>query len=196
MWTCWTTFRGGPQKWSKEWNTSTTRTGWESWGSVWRRHRTDLRATFQYLQGGCEKEGDRLFSRVYCDKTRGRELDYMTFKSSLQLKRLYDSMVLWLMARKTLSIWPCHIIFPIPYFHTAKDQGGLLKSERGGNCCQIYRVKHKAKVIFKCPQLLKCPNHTVECIVSLWEKTVLAASAVLSQVIKYHLLTSIQRLVT
>lgn len=120
----------------------------------------------------------------------------MTFKSSLQLRRLYDSMVLWLMARKTLSIWPCHIIFPIPYFHTAKDQGGLLKSERGGNCCQIYRVKHKAKVIFKCPQLLKCPNHTVECIVSLWEKTVLAASAVLSQVIKYHLLTSIQRCVT
>ena len=31
----------------------------------------DLRAAFQYLKGGCKKEGDRLFSRVCCDRTRG-----------------------------------------------------------------------------------------------------------------------------
>ena len=31
----------------------------------------DLRAAFQYLKGNCRKEGDRLFSRVCGDRTRG-----------------------------------------------------------------------------------------------------------------------------
>ena len=31
----------------------------------------DLRAAFQYLKGYYKKEGDRLFSRVCCDRTRG-----------------------------------------------------------------------------------------------------------------------------
>ena len=26
---------------------------------------------FQYLKGSCKKEGDRLFRRVFCDRTRG-----------------------------------------------------------------------------------------------------------------------------
>jgi len=26
---------------------------------------------FQYLKGDCRKEGDRLFSRFFCDRTRG-----------------------------------------------------------------------------------------------------------------------------
>ena len=30
-----------------------------------------LTAAFQYLKGGYKKEGDRLFSRVCCDRTRG-----------------------------------------------------------------------------------------------------------------------------
>jgi len=34
-----------------------------------RRLQGGLRAA--YLQGGCKKEGDRLFSRVCCDRTRG-----------------------------------------------------------------------------------------------------------------------------
>ena len=36
-----------------------------------RRLQGDLRAAFQYLKRGCKKEGDRLFSRVCCDRTRG-----------------------------------------------------------------------------------------------------------------------------
>ena len=36
-----------------------------------RRLWEDLRAACQYLRGGCKKEGDRLFSRVCGDRTRG-----------------------------------------------------------------------------------------------------------------------------
>jgi len=35
-----------------------------------RRLQGDLRAAFQYLQGGYKKEEDRLISRVCCDRTR------------------------------------------------------------------------------------------------------------------------------
>jgi len=31
-WACWSMSRRGPQKWSKGWNTSPTRTCWENWG--------------------------------------------------------------------------------------------------------------------------------------------------------------------
>mgnify|MGYP001864713952 CR=1 FL=1 len=31
----------------------------------------DLRVAFQYLKGGYEKEGDCLFIKVCCDRTRG-----------------------------------------------------------------------------------------------------------------------------
>ena len=31
----------------------------------------DLIVAFQYLKWGCKREWDRLFSRVYCDRTRG-----------------------------------------------------------------------------------------------------------------------------
>ena len=35
----------------------------------------DLRVAFQYLKGGCKKEGDRLFSGVCGDRTRGNTLN-------------------------------------------------------------------------------------------------------------------------
>jgi len=37
----------------------------EQW--CWR----NLIAAFQFMNWGCKKEGDRLFSRVCCDRTRG-----------------------------------------------------------------------------------------------------------------------------
>jgi len=37
-WTCWSRFRGGPQKRSEGCSTSPVRSGWESWGcSAWRK---------------------------------------------------------------------------------------------------------------------------------------------------------------
>ena len=37
-WNCWSRSRGGPWRWSKWWNTSPVRKGWESWGYLaWRR---------------------------------------------------------------------------------------------------------------------------------------------------------------
>ncbi|KAK4819163.1 hypothetical protein QYF61_025978 [Mycteria americana] len=36
-----------------------------------RRLRGDLIAAFQYFKGACKKDGDRLFSRACCDRTRG-----------------------------------------------------------------------------------------------------------------------------
>jgi len=35
-----------------------------------RRLRGDLRAAFQYLKGACRKDGDKLFSKACCDRTR------------------------------------------------------------------------------------------------------------------------------
>jgi len=38
-----------------------------------RRLQEDLIVAIQYLKEGYEKEGDRLFSRVCCDRTRGND---------------------------------------------------------------------------------------------------------------------------
>jgi len=39
--------------------------------SIRKRLQGEPRAAFQYLKGDCKKEGDRLFSRTCCDRTRG-----------------------------------------------------------------------------------------------------------------------------
>jgi len=42
------------------------------WGcSAWRRLRGDLTVTLEYLKGACKKDGDKLFSRACCNRTRG-----------------------------------------------------------------------------------------------------------------------------
>ena len=37
-----------------------------------RELRADLTAAFQYSEGACQKDGDRDFIRVCCDRTRGK----------------------------------------------------------------------------------------------------------------------------
>jgi len=91
IWTCWSTSREGPQKWSKAWNISPTRAGWESWGcSAWRKEGSgiDLIAAFQYLKEGYKMEGSRLFRGVCYDKTIGNcsRLDGGKFKLNIREK--------------------------------------------------------------------------------------------------------------
>ena len=38
--------------------------------SAWRRLWGDLSAALQYLKGACRKDGDNLFSKACCDRTR------------------------------------------------------------------------------------------------------------------------------
>jgi len=53
------------------------RTGREIWGCAARRRQgsegRDWRVAARYLLRGYKKEGGRLFSRVYCDRTRGND---------------------------------------------------------------------------------------------------------------------------
>ena len=53
-------------------------------GAAWRRFwDLDLVTTFYYLKQDCKKEGDRLFSRVCCDMTRGNGFKQREEKLSL-----------------------------------------------------------------------------------------------------------------
>ena len=72
---------------------------WESWGySFWRRLWEDLRVAFQYLKGGYKKEGDRLFSRVCCDRTRRNGLKSMSdFLSKHATKETWENF--WALCR-------------------------------------------------------------------------------------------------
>ena len=52
---------------------------------LWR----DMIAVFQYLTGGCKKEGDRLFSRVCCDRTRGNGFKLKEKRFRLDKKKVF-----------------------------------------------------------------------------------------------------------
>ena len=52
----------------------------------------DLIAPFLYLKGDCRKEGDRLFGRITCDRTRGNDckLKEERFRQDIRKKSYYD----------------------------------------------------------------------------------------------------------
>ena len=52
-----------------------------------RRLRRDLIVAFQYLKGAYEKDGERLFSRACCDRTRGNELKLKEGKFRLDIRK-------------------------------------------------------------------------------------------------------------
>jgi len=44
-------------------------------------------AAFQYLKGVCKKEGDRLVSRVCCDRTKGNDFNQKEGMFKLEIEK-------------------------------------------------------------------------------------------------------------
>ena len=51
-----------------------------------------MKADFQYLKVGCKKEGDRLSSRVCCDRTKGNGFKLKEGRFRLDVRKQYFMM--------------------------------------------------------------------------------------------------------
>ena len=54
-----------------------------------RRLRGDLIVAFQYLKGAYKKDGDRLFSRACCDRTRGKGFKLKESRFRLDIRKKF-----------------------------------------------------------------------------------------------------------
>ena len=54
-----------------------------------RRHQGDLTAAFQYLKGAYKQEGERLFTRMESDRTRGNSLKLTHGRFRLDIRRKF-----------------------------------------------------------------------------------------------------------
>jgi len=54
-----------------------------------RRLRGGLIAVFQYLKGSYKKDGDNLFSRACCDRTRGNDFKLKASRFTLDMRRKF-----------------------------------------------------------------------------------------------------------
>jgi len=57
-----------------------------------RRLQGDLTATFQYLKGAYKKDGDKLFSRACCDRTRGNGFKLKAWRFRLDIRKKFFTM--------------------------------------------------------------------------------------------------------
>ena len=54
-----------------------------------RRLRGDLTVAFQYLKGAYKKDGDKLFSRACCDRTRGNGFKLKEGRFRLDIRKTF-----------------------------------------------------------------------------------------------------------
>jgi len=54
-----------------------------------RRLRGDLRAAFQYLKGAYRKDGENIFSRACCDRTRSNDFKLTEDRFRLDIRKKF-----------------------------------------------------------------------------------------------------------
>jgi len=59
----------------------------------------DLIAAFQYLKGACKKDGDKLFSRACCNRTRGNGFKLEEGRFRLYIRKKFFTM-------RVVKHWP------------------------------------------------------------------------------------------
>jgi len=86
-----------------------------------RRLQGDLTAAFQYLKGTYGKDGDRLFSRACCDRTRGNGFKLKEGRSRLDIqKKFFTKRVV-----KHWNVLPREVVDAPPWEHSSSGWTGL-----------------------------------------------------------------------
>jgi len=86
-----------------------------------RRLRADLRAAFQYLKGTYKTDGDKLFSRACCDRTRSNDFKLKEGRFRLDMKKKFFTMRVVKHGNRCLERW----WMPHPWKHTRPGWTGL-----------------------------------------------------------------------
>ena len=102
-----------------------------------------MRAAFQYLKGSYRKEGDRLFSRFSCDKTRGN--GFKLKESRFTMKKFFTVRVV-----RHSNRLPRDVV-DVPSLQTFK----VRLDQTLGNLISLFIDGEMDEMTFKCPFHLK-----------------------------------------
>ena len=87
----------------------------------------DLRGTFQYLKADCKKEGDRLFRRICCDRTRRNCFKLKEGRFRLDIRKKFITL-------RVVKHWvscPERWWMPHPWLHSRSGWTGLHAPDGG-----------------------------------------------------------------